>query len=188
MDIKISSLSKSFGAKKVLDSFNAVIPEKKTTVFMGRSGGGKTTLMNIMLGLVKPDSGEIRNVPTKKAAVFQEDRLLEGFDVYANIRFVTGVTEERAEECLEKLGIGSELKTKVSSLSGGMRRRAAIARALLSDYELLVLDEPFKGLDGETKERTMEFVKSSTVGKTMLLVTHDEDEAAFFGGNVIEIG
>ena len=187
MDIRITELNKSFGSKNVLKDLSLVISEKKTTVFMGASGSGKTTLMNVLLGLVRPDSGEIENVPAKKAAVFQEDRLLEGFDVYANIRFVSDVTAEDAAKCLEELGIGSELHTKVSTLSGGMRRRAAIARALLSDYELLVLDEPFKGLDGETKEKTMEFVKKSTFGKTVLLITHDEGDAAFFGNNVVTI-
>ncbi len=187
MDIKINGLYKSFGAKKVLEGLSLTIPENAYTVFMGRSGSGKTTLMNILLGLMKEDSGTVENVPTKKAAVFQEDRLLEGFDVYANIRFVSDVSEEKAKECLENLGIANELHTKVSLLSGGMRRRVSIARALCSDFELLVLDEPFKGLDGETKEKTMDYVKSSTSGKTVLLVTHDGGEAEFFGNKIIEI-
>ena len=187
MDITIKGLYKSFGKKKVLNNLSLVIPEGKTTVFMGRSGSGKTTLMNILLGLMKADSGSVEGVPEKKAAVFQEDRLLEGFDVYANIRFVSDFSEEAIKDRLERIGIGNELHTKVSLLSGGMLRRAAIIRALCSDFELLVLDEPFKGLDGDTKIKTMEYVRSETAGKTVLLVTHDREEALFFGGNIAEI-
>ena len=180
---------KSFGEKEVLRGFSHAFAPGKVTVITGASGSGKTTLINIIAGLMTPDSGGVENVPQKIAAVFQEDRLIEGFDVRANIRFACGKLEtDRVMRTLAALGLENEYRTDVSRLSGGMRRRVAIARALLSEYELLILDEPFKGLDGALKARVTEYVAQSSSGKTVIMITHDVSECEAFGDcEIIEI-
>lgn len=187
MNITISDLCKSYGEKKVLQYFNAVLEEGKTTALMGTSGIGKTTLANILLGFEQADSGLITGLPERKSAVFQEDRLSENYSALTNVQAVckNKADKANAKELLEHLGLSNDLKTQVRTLSGGMKRRVALARALSAEYDFLVLDEPFKGLDKQTKENTMQTVKEMTQGKTILLITHDKDEALFFTDTII---
>ena len=187
MSIIISDLCKSYGEKKVLQYFNAVLEEGKTTALMGTSGIGKTTLANILLGFEQADSGLITGLPERKSAVFQEDRLSENYSALTNVQAVckNKADKANAKELLEHLGLSNDLKTQVRTLSGGMKRRVALARALSAEYDFLVLDEPFKGLDEQTKENTMQTVKEMTQGKTVLLITHDKDETLFFTDTII---
>ena len=187
MNIIISDLCKSYGEKKVLHHFNATLPNGKITAFMGTSGSGKTTLANILLGFEQADSGSVTGIPERKSAVFQEDRLSENFSALTNVQAVckNKAEKEKAKKLLESLGLANDIKTQVKSLSGGMKRRVALARALCSEYDFLVLDEPFKGLDEQTKEKTMQLVKEMTKGKTVLLITHDKEEALFFTDTII---
>lgn len=187
MNIIISDLCKSYGEKKVLHHFNATLPNGKTTAFMGTSGSGKTTLANILLGFEQADSGSVTGIPERKSAVFQEDRLSENFSALTNVQAVckNKTEKEKAKKLLESLGLANDIKTQVKSLSGGMKRRVVLARALCAEYDFLVLDEPFKGLDEQTKEKTMQLVKEMTKGKTVLLITHDKEEALFFTDTII---
>lgn len=187
-DIRIETINKSFGDKKVLEAFGERIAAGETAALLGPSGCGKTTLLKLIAGVEKPDAGIITGVPERVACVFQEDRLLPGFSVKRNLRFVTGPgAEQEAEEVLGELGLGDSLREKAAELSGGMQRRVAIARALLFDAELVLMDEPFKGLDEKTKLSVMECVKKRTAGKTVILVTHDRTEAEFFSARCIEM-
>lgn len=186
--MEIKNVFKSYGDKKVLTGFSAKIKAGETVALTGPSGCGKTTLLRLIAGTEKPDAGEIAGVPGRIACVFQEDRLLPGFSVKQNLRFVTGRgAEKETEEILSELGLGGEFLKKAEELSGGMQRRVAIARALLYDGELVLLDEPFKGLDEKTKLSVMETVKKRTAGKTVILVTHDLSEADFFSARRIEL-
>ncbi len=187
MNITITDLCKSYGEKQVLQNFNATIEAEKTTALMGASGIGKTTLANILLALEQPDSGTITGLPQHKSAVFQEDRLSENYSALTNVHAVckNKADKEKAKNLLCRLGLEKDLKTQVRSLSGGMKRRVALARALCAEYDFLVLDEPFKGLDEQTKEATMQTVKEMTQNKTVLLITHDKDEAQFFTDTII---
>ncbi len=145
---------------------------------MGPCGCGKTTLLNLLMGLIKPDHGSIR-MPSgwKISAVFQENRLLDQMTAAANVALVSRVKREEIEQLLLRLGIDEEsLGHPVSTFSGGMKRRVALARALLADFDVLFLDEPYKGLDVETRKNVMEIVGEYTQGKTVLLVTHDSEE------------
>lgn len=189
MDIVVKNLSKSFGDRPVLSEFDAVMPEGACTCIMGPSGCGKTTLLYILMGLLKADSGEITGVHARKSAVFQEDRLCEEFSAMANVRLVLnrGISDSVIEEHLRELGLGSSLRGPVRELSGGMKRRVAIARAVLAPGAVIFMDEALKGLDAETKSGVIEYIKRHTAGKTMLMVTHDPDEAAVFGGPVIKM-
>ncbi len=187
MNITITDLCKAYGDKQVLQNFNAILEDGKTTAMMGASGIGKTTLANILLGFEKPDSGSITGMPDHKSAVFQEDRLSENYTVLTNVQAVckNKKDKENAKRLLSDLGLQKDIKTQVCNLSGGMKRRVALARALCANYDFLVLDEPFKGLDEQTKATTMQLTKEMTQGKTVLLITHDKDEAIFFTDIII---
>lgn len=186
--IKLSGVTKSFGDQKVIDNFSAEF-STGVTALLGESGSGKTTLLNMILGLETADSGKIERSSEKISAVFQEDRLSEDFTPIGNVVAVTGKEKsgEYVLSLLEDLGIKREdsLRKKTSKLSGGMKRRVAICRALCAKYDIIILDEPFKGLDAMTKEKVIEIVKKETLGKTVILVTHDEKEAQKLGANQV---
>ena len=143
---------------------------------MGPSGCGKTTLLRILLGLETADAGTITGLEGRRmSAVFQEDRLCENVSAVSNLRLVNPALSRRAAEAaLTELGLGEALSQPVREFSGGMKRRVAILRALLAEFDLLLADEPFKGLDEETKRQTMAYFAEHTRGKTVILVTHEE--------------
>ena len=185
--IKIERLSKAYGEKQVLKDFTAELPAGQICVLMGPSGCGKTTLLRILAGLEQADSGTITGLPEQKSMIFQEDRLCENVSALSNLRLCApALSRKEGEALLSTLGLADSLRQPVREFSGGMKRRVAILRALCAEYELLLADEPFKGLDEETRLRTMEYFKARTLGKTVLLVTHEEEEADFFG-NVLRL-
>lgn len=188
MDIAVENLSKKYKNKIVLKDFSAVIKEGKTTVIMAPSGMGKTTFIRILSGLEKADSGTIEGIEGKKISmVFQEDRLCSNLNAVSNVRMVCNksISRKQIYDELAAVGlVGSETQP-VSQLSGGMKRRVALVRALMAEYDLLILDEPFKGLDEENKKKVMDYAKRKTTGKTVILVTHEEEEAALMGGEII---
>lgn len=186
-DIIISKLNKTYGEKKVLREFHAKISGSGITCIMGPSGCGKTTLMNILLGLEKADSGEIRGLPDRVSAVFQEDRLCEDFSAAANIRMACSrrLSDEEILKWMSRLGIPDILHKKTSELSGGMKRRVAIARAMLADGDMIFMDEPFKGLDDETRKAVIREVKAC--GRPLMIITHDPEDAELLGATVIQM-
>ncbi len=188
-DLKVNGLNKCYGDKTVLKNFSAAFPEGKRSCIMGPSGCGKTTLLHILLGIEQKDSGEITGMPEKVSAVFQEDRLFECFSAVSNIRAVTGRTipQKTIEEHLQTLGILESTGKPVSQFSGGMKRRVAIARAVLAEADLILLDEPLKGLDQKTKDAVMQYMKKYLEDKTVILVTHDEGEAMELGDVLIRM-
>lgn len=185
MAIVIRNLSKTFDGKAVFTDFSTEIRENALTCIMGESGCGKTTLLSLIAGRIKPDSGMISGVPRgtkgKIAAVFQENRLAEAFTVYRNLRMVCSKPKPSADmlgEMLARVGMDKEvLYSPVSALSGGMKRRIAILRALLCDSPLVLLDEPTSGLDEENKKAVIAYIRDKTQNKTVLWVTHDKAEA-----------
>ena len=186
-DIVIESLSFSYGENLVIDRFSRTFAPGSRNCFMGASGCGKTTLLNIILGLIPPGSGRVYGVPEKITAVFQEDRLIESLDAADNLRLVTGKSKS-ASEIRDLLGLlGLEPGQPVSEFSGGMKRRVAIARALIDPGDLVVMDEPFKGLDEITKAQVINVINDKTAGKTLLVVTHDPSEAALLNTSIIEL-
>lgn len=185
--IYIKNVSKSFGSKKVLQNLNLTIEPGKISCIMAPSGAGKTTLLRILMRLEEADSGCITGLEGKRfSAVFQEERLCEYMTAVDNIRLVTpGLDAGSVVQEMDRLGLGDCCAQPVSQLSGGMRRRVSILRALLAAYDILCLDEPFKGLDDARKEQTLAYVKQKAAGRTVLFVTHDEKEALALGAEVI---
>lgn len=184
--IKIDELNKSFGDTAVFKEFSAEFEDGSVTCIMGSSGIGKTTLLRILMGLEDYDSGHITGLENKTmAAVFQEDRLCENLTVSANIRMTggkdeKGISEKDVVKYLEIIGMKDMAGKQVSELSGGMKRRVAILRAVLADRDIVFFDEPLKGLDQETEKKVMETIVPLLKDKTVLWVTHREDEAAYF--------
>jgi len=187
MDIVVSKLSKSFGTNQVLVDFNITFPEQELTCLMGPSGCGKTTLLNILMGFILPDEGSVRGVPKLKSAVFQEDRLCESFNAISNIRLVCDrkVNTDKIISHLKKIGLKDSLDQPVSEFSGGMKRRVAIVRSILAKSDVLFLDEPFKGLDVETKKDAMQYLRDNMQGKTVIMVTHSIEEVKALNGRLI---
>ena len=176
MDIQVNKVCKSFKGQQVLNNVTMSFSEGTITCIMGASGIGKTTLAYILMGLDKADSGEITGLQGRKvSAVFQEDRLIEHWDAIKNIMLVgrDDVTGETVRQHLEETGLTEYKDKPVKALSGGMRQRVAIARAILSEYDVLIMDEPFKGLDEDLKEQAVSYVKKHSKGKTTIIITHD---------------
>lgn len=173
----------------VLKDLSLALAYGESCCLMGPSGQGKTTLLHILMGLVKPDEGTLSGLDGHRLApVFQENRLCENLSAGANLRLVCGSGRgEEISDALAAMGLADCLHKPVRELSGGMKRRVAIARALVSGGDILLFDEPFKGLDDNTKQQVMTHVKEQVKGKTLIWVTHDQREAQYMGSRVIQL-
>ena len=181
-EIVITDLTVKFGDKKVFENFCVKIPLGGLTVIEGESGCGKTTLLRVLAGLLKPQKGVISGVDPKKTAfLFQENRL---FPWRTCLQHVTDVLpkekKSEAEGFLRLCELEGEEKAYPSALSGGMQRRLALARALALGGELYILDEPFTGVDPSRRQRILENIRTLSV--PVLLVSHEQEvvEAADF--------
>ena len=186
-DIVAEHLCKAYGGKAVLDDVTFTAAAGRVTCVMAPSGAGKTTLLRILLGLERPDSGSVPE-GVRWSAVFQEDRLLEHLDAMGNLRFVLGAAldEPAANALLTELGLGDTAGKPVREFSGGMKRRLALARALLAPSNALALDEPFTGLDEENRARCLALIRRAAE-KPVLLVTHDPADAKSLGAAVYKL-
>ncbi len=185
--ISIDNISFSYGEKAVFENFSAKFTAGEFSAVMSPSGRGKTTLLFLIAGLLTPSSGSVSYSHDNPvfSMVFQDDRLIDSISVFKNIKLANSkLSACDIAGCLKALVLEGYEHKKVRHLSGGERQRVAIARALLADYDILLLDEPFTGLDDDTKKIVIEYIKSRTVGKTVLLVTHDKAEAELCGGSV----
>ncbi len=192
MAIEIKNLTKAYDGQTVLENLSLTFDDGSFTCIMGKSGVGKTTLLNILMGLENADSGVICGLDDKKVSVvFQENRLCNNITALLNIKMViqkdSRITDDKISEYLRRIGLGNDLKKPVSEYSGGMKRRVAILRALLADFDLLIMDEPLKGLDDETKETVIALIKELTKEKTVIMTTHDDSEASLLEANIISI-
>lgn len=188
--ISINNISKSFLDTHVLINTSLDIGCGSFVCIMGGSGCGKTTLINVILGFEKADSGNVTGMPQTVSVVFQEDRLCEDFSALSNVKMVINnkkADKQTASNLLISLGLGDSLNKPVKELSGGMKRRVAIARALAVEADFVILDEPFKGLDEETKKTVINYVRRKLKGKTVLMVTHDIKEAIAFGAEIYQM-
>ena len=174
MELVVTDLKKSYDGRAVLENVSFTAPVGLTRI-AGNSGIGKTTLLRILLGLEAPDSGTAAPKDLRWAAVFQEDRLLEHMDAAGNLRFVLGAAYDgkRAAALLEALGLGAVGSKRVRDFSGGMKRRLALARALLAPCDALALDEPFTGLDAGNRDIALSCILRAAEKKIVLLAAHE---------------
>ena len=189
MNIRIKDLYKSYGDKQIFEGLDLEFEEQAINCVMGRSGCGKTTLINMIMGIDKDFKGTIEGVPEHMGVVFQENRLCEDFSVLSNIKLVCekDISGEEIIKNLDSVGLGDNINTPVKELSGGMKRRVALVRAVLSKGELLILDEPFKGLDDDTREDVTKYLLEGQNKRTVIMVTHDPEEVEMLGGRLITL-
>ena len=186
---KVENLTVQYGGTAVLENFSAEFPDGGVTAVSGRSGCGKTTLLAVLLGLLRPDGGTVSGF-RQPGAVFQEDRLLPFLSAEKNIAVTAGCTEAEAGEALLSVGFDAADRGKRAfELSGGMARRVAIVRAMLAPGDAVLLDEPFKGLDERTRAQVVRFVCENRRGRTMVVVTHDpRDAKALHAAHTVQMG
>ncbi len=193
MVYEVRELCKSYGSRLVLEDLDLAFPEGRITVVLGPSGCGKTSMLNILAGLDVDYTGTVSGFGRGKASyVFQEDRLLPWLNATENVAFVlrqcmeTGKARVVAEESLAAVGLSESLAARPGALSGGMRRRVALARAFAYPSEVLLLDEPFSALDLKTRISVMDlFVElRARDGRSAVVVTHDVREAIYLGDRI----
>ncbi|MCX7965808.1 MAG: ABC transporter ATP-binding protein [Syntrophorhabdaceae bacterium] len=219
--IKIVDLHKSFDSQKVLDGINLEIPHGEITVIIGKSGGGKSVLMKHLIGLLKPDRGEIwidgqditklkekelNEVRKKFGMLFQEAALFDSMNVLDNVAFPlrehTKLSEKEivqlTEEKLRSVGLAGFGYKMPSELSGGMRKRVGLARALIMDPEIVLFDEPTSALDPIISLTILDLIKETQerFKKTYVVISHDilgmfriaHRVAMLYNGKIIEYG
>ena len=174
MEIVVRNLCKSFGDQAVLRDLSFTAGPGITAV-MAPSGSGKTTLLRILLGLERPDSGTVEGLTGRRiSAVFQEDRLLEHLSAEGNLRFVLGRVYDpaAARALLDRLGLPDTGAQPVREFSGGMKRRLALARALLHDSQIYIFDEATSNIDAESENDIMEVLRDLAKRKNVILISH----------------
>lgn len=185
--LEFENVSFSYGDKKIFENFSFSAKKSETTVILGPSGFGKTTLLNLAAGFLKPKSGKIIPFSGKSAFIFQEDRLLPWLTALENLEAVN-IEKEKALEYLEKVGLSESADKYPEELSGGMCRRLAIARALAFGGDVFFFDEPLRGLDIKTSAEILELIKNETFDKTVIAITHSPKEAFSLGERIIVTG
>ena len=185
MKIQINNLTKKYGDKVVFDDYSNTFDFDGILLIKGVSGLGKTTLMRIIAELEKADKGEIKASYKSISFMFQEDRLIPFISVLKNLTAVC--SEEKALHYLQLMGLENERDNSPLSLSGGMRRRIALARALCFQSDLVILDEPFKGLDEELKSTICEIIKEESKNRDFIIISHDSQDAELLNAKIIEL-
>ena len=176
--LTLSNVTFSYKSTPVLKDFDFALHGNTRLCLFGPSGCGKTTLLRLIAGLEKPQKGSV-TANGKCSFVFQEDRLVPTLTVAENIALVGG-----NPEILDRFGLADCKDELPAALSGGMRRRVAIARALAYGGDLLLLDEPFNGLDAENKRLAAQIILEYFKDKPLLLVSHDPEDAALLGAEL----
>lgn len=200
--LELKHITKKYGENTVLDDISLTIGKGQIVSILGPSGGGKTTLLNVLLGITETTSGriiydgeDITRVPMEKRGfniVFQDYALFPNLNAYENITYglrnnPSISSQEEVEELIELLGLREHLTKKISQLSGGQKQRVALARTLVTKPRLLLLDEPLSALDGVIKESIKQKIKQivDQYQLTTVMVTHDPEEALTMSDRVL---
>lgn len=188
--IEVKNLSKAFGDRVVLSELSLAFPEGSTTALMSPSGSGKTTLLRILTGLDKKFEGEV-TLPEAISYCPQDVSLLPWYSMKKNLTIFLGDNEEtlkRIDAALKAVGLDGAEDKKPKELSGGMCQRVALLRAWLYPADTVILDEPFKALDTETRDTLIRYLLATkSPNRTVIFTTHSEEEAAAFADRIIRL-
>lgn len=191
--IKLENISKSYNNKNVFVNFSYCFSKGAVYVLSGPSGCGKTTLLRLIAGLEKPDNGDIYVQSKKTSMVFQEDRLISQISVVDNIKCVLPNNEwKNIDKYLKDVDLYESAHDLAQNLSGGMKRRLAVVRSVAYGGDIVLMDEPFKGLDIKLKTKVMDFVfaQSCRQNNTVLIITHEREEIDYMkntGANILNL-
>lgn len=184
--MRLNHVTKTYGSQTVLADFSLSVAAGERICLLGPSGIGKTTVLRLLMGLEKPDAGEAAGIDgIRFSAVFQENRLLPWYTAKQNLRLFAG---RDADLWLERVGLSDAADKLPDALSGGMKRRLALARALAQPFDALLLDEPLNGLDAGTADRMAGLIDRAAEGKTLVIVTHEEALAEKLGCRIVRVG
>ncbi len=187
--LEMKNVSFSYGEREVLRNFSLRVENGQCICLKGHSGCGKTTVLRLLLGLETAEEGEIIG-PKQPSVVFQEDRLVSTLSLKKNV--ILPLEKERFAKALELIheaGLGDSVNKRVAQLSGGMKRRTAIVRAVAFGGDALILDEPFNGLDSDTRKTMAKIIKREFLdkGRPVLMVSHIPADAESLNATVLEM-
>lgn len=208
-EVRISHVSKAYGDQQVLKNLSFTLAPGAHYCLMAPSGGGKTTLLNLINRTARIDEGTIEGVPLRIGMVFQEDRLCDDYNIITNVmitmkgtqeRKKTGEADTQTSKCISRTEAAAWIRKEalhilpeecldkpVRELSGGMKRRCAVLRAMLSEADMIIMDEPFAGLDEENRRRTAEYTLQKLNGRTLLVTTHRGEDVELLGAVKVEL-
>ena len=184
--VTLENVSFEYETAPVITDLSLTVQDGDTVCLFGASGCGKSTVLRLIAGLEAPTAGKIQNDASRIAMVFQDDRLLPWLTVRENLLLVTD-DREAVETALRAVSLQDDADRMPDELSGGMRRRVALARALVFGGDLLLLDEPFNGLDEALKVQIARAFRERFAGCPIVLVTHSTDEAKLFEASIISL-
>lgn len=186
--VTLDHVSFSYGNTPVISDFSLTLPTSGAVCLFGASGCGKTTLLRLIAGLEVPTAGNIRRDAKRIAMVFQENRLIPWLTVRQNIELVLVKPDPTlVDNCLQAVSLSGAAEQLPDELSGGMQRRVALARALAFGGDLLLLDEPFNGLDETLKNQIAMHLRARFANCPIVLITHSPDEAMLFDATIIHL-
>ena len=187
MSIILDKISKGFDGKTVISDFSFSFPDTGRYCLTGPSGCGKTTLLRMIAGMEKPDTGSIRREGGSRIGMqFQEDRLLPWFTVRRNLSLV--MDPERVRNALNAVGLEDAAEKTPNELSGGMKRRISLIRALYCRSDIVLLDEPVREVDPENADVMLKLIRQETEGKLLITVSHEIRHAEILGCGIIQLG
>lgn len=186
--LRADGVWKSFHGNAVLCGVTQSFAPGEAVCVMAPSGAGKTTLLRLLLGLARPDRGEISPAGVKLSCAFQEERLVPVLSAVGNVLLACPCTQAQAEDAFRALGFEAHtMRQPVCQLSGGQQRRVSLARAMLADSAAVLLDEPFKGLDGGARAAAAAFVRGQAAGRAVVCVTHDAADAGLLAARTVQL-
>lgn len=185
MKIEVNNLSKKYKGKEILKDFSYCEDIDTVLFIKGQSGVGKTTFLKILSGIDKQYGGTVNLSANRISFMFQEDRLIPYISVLKNVSAVSD--EAKALHYLSLLKLQNEANSSPNTLSGGMKRRVSLARALAYDSDLVILDEPFKGLDDQLRTDIYDIIKDELGKRCFIIVSHDERDYLALGGKILDL-
>ena len=187
--LTLKNVTHAYEGHTVIENLSFTFPTSGIVALMGASGMGKTTLLRLLCGLEAPTSGQVENNCQKTAVSFQEPRLIPNLTCLRNLTFVmeNEKQSDTARALLAALELSDYENERPDALSGGMKQRLSLARALVTNADLLLLDEPFSALDEALKSRVIPLVKSANPNGLTLVITHDKAEAEALGATIISL-